>query len=70
MTLEKKIHKPRGGKKAGAGRKLKYKEKTTTTSFRIPKTRVEEIRALVKNRLKEISEEVKFNLTGGTNNHI
>ncbi len=61
MTPEKK-HKPRGGKKEGAGRHLKYGVKTQTTSFRVPTNAVDDIRAVVKKRLEEIAEEWKLKL--------
>lgn len=37
----------------GAGRKNKYKEKTTTIAFRCPESKKEEINKVIKNKLKE-----------------
>jgi len=37
----------------GAGRKNKYKEKTTTIAFRCPESKKEEINKVIKDKLKE-----------------
>jgi hypothetical protein len=43
----------RGGKRPFSGAKPKYNEETTTIAFRVPKSKVFEIKELVKNKLKE-----------------
>lgn len=49
----KKQTKPKhGGKRDGSGRKLKYKEKTTTISFRVPLSLREKVIEAVKKILK------------------
>ena len=45
-----------GGKRKGAGRKLKYGEKTKTVSFRLPEWLIEHIRILVKSALAKIKK--------------
>lgn len=42
-----------GGSRKGSGAKLKYGEPTTTTAFRVPISKVEEIRLLVNAKLSE-----------------
>ncbi len=42
-----------GGHRQGSGAKPKYKEKTTTITFRVPESKVSEIKELVKDKLKE-----------------
>jgi uncharacterized membrane-anchored protein YjiN (DUF445 family) len=37
----------------GAGRKNKYKEKTTTIAFRCPESKKEEVTNMIKDKLKE-----------------
>jgi hypothetical protein len=50
--LEVKREKPtRGGTRKGAGAKPKYNETTTTIAFRVPISKVEEIKSLVKTKL-------------------
>lgn len=41
----------RGGIRKGAGAKPKYNETTTTIAFRVPISKVEEIKSLVKTKL-------------------
>ena len=43
-----------GGKRAGAGAKLKYGEKTKTVTFRLPVSKISEIREMIKNELEKI----------------
>ena len=43
-----------GGKRAGAGAKLKYGEKTKTVTFRLPVSKIAEIREMIKNELEKI----------------
>ena len=43
----------RGGKRQGSGAKLKYGEKTITSSFSIPKSKEEEVIKIVKSKLSE-----------------
>lgn len=40
-----------GGKRKNSGRKPKYKEKTTTVAFRVPKSKAKQIQLLVNNKL-------------------
>lgn len=42
----------RGGKREGAGRNPTYSEPTKTISFRVPESKIEEIKEMVKNKLK------------------
>lgn len=44
----------RGGTRSNAGAKPKYNEKTTTIAFRVPMSKVDDIKALVADRLKLI----------------
>lgn len=37
----------------GAGRKNKYKEKTTTIAFRCPESKKEEVTNMIKDKLKQ-----------------
>jgi hypothetical protein len=46
-------NKKHGGKRNGAGAKPKYKEPTETISFRCPKSKVNEMRGIVKAKLDE-----------------
>jgi hypothetical protein len=48
--------KKRGGKRENAGRKNTYNEPTTTVSFRLPISKVDEIKATVKAKLAELSQ--------------
>ncbi len=59
-----KVKKAAGGKRAGAGRKLKYGEKTKTMSFRVPVGKKSEIKLLVKDKLTEYSVAAKLDLLG------
>lgn len=43
----------RGGKREGAGRKQKYNEETKVVTFRIPLSKVNEIKEIVNDKLKE-----------------
>lgn len=43
-----------GGKRKGAGAKLKYGEKTKTVTFRLPVSKIAEIREMIKNELEKI----------------
>lgn len=43
----------RGGKREGAGAKPKYKEPTKTIAFRVPISKAEEIKKVVKAILKK-----------------
>ncbi len=43
----------KGGKRPFSGAKPKYNEETTTIAFRVPKSKVFEVKELVKNKLKE-----------------
>ena len=42
-----------GGKRANSGRKLKYGEKTTLLQFYCPESKKDELKKLIKNKLKE-----------------
>lgn len=42
-----------GGSRLGSGAKPKYNEQTKTIAFRVPKSKVIELKQLVKNKLKE-----------------
>ena len=46
-----KLKSKRGGKRTLAGAKKKYSEETTTVSFRVPKSKVFEIKELVQAKL-------------------
>jgi len=39
-----------GGARQGSGAKAKYNEKTTTIAFRVPISKVEEVKVLIKNK--------------------
>jgi hypothetical protein len=41
-----------GGKRPNAGRKPKYNEATTTVAFRVPVSKVEQVKELVRKLLK------------------
>lgn len=43
--------KKHGGKRMGSGRKPKYKEPTKTIAFRVPVSKIEEIKKLIKDFL-------------------
>jgi hypothetical protein len=45
-----------GGKRAGAGAKLKYGEKTKTVTFRLPVSKIEKFKELIKNELKKLEK--------------
>ena len=47
------MRKPHGGKRENSGRKPKYDEETVTIAFRVPKSKVSEIKELVKSHLKK-----------------
>jgi hypothetical protein len=40
----------RGGARKGSGAKPKYNEKTTTIAFRVPISKVEEVKVLIKDK--------------------
>lgn len=42
-----------GGKRKGSGKKPQYTEPTTTIAFRVPESKVKEVRALVNVKLNE-----------------
>ena len=52
MIQEKKIER-RGGKRAGAGQPLLYGEKTINITFRIPKSRKQDVKDVVYSFLKQ-----------------
>lgn len=39
-----------GGARQGSGAKPKYSEKTTTIAFRVPISKVEEVKEIIKNK--------------------
>jgi len=39
-----------GGARLGSGNKPKYSEKTTTIAFRVPISKVDEVKLLIKNK--------------------
>ena len=39
-----------GGARQGSGNKPKYNEKTTTIAFRVPISKVEEVKVFIKNK--------------------
>jgi hypothetical protein len=39
-----------GGARKGSGAKPKYSEKTTTIAFRVPISKVEEVKEIIKNK--------------------
>lgn len=43
----------RGGARPNSGQKLKYSEETTTVSFRVPVSKTDEIKEIVKKKLRE-----------------
>jgi hypothetical protein len=43
----------RGGKRPFSGAKQKYGEQTKTISFRVPESKTDEIKLIVKTKLKE-----------------
>jgi len=43
----------KGGSRKGSGAKLKYGEKTTTNAFRVPVSKVEELKTIVNAKLSE-----------------
>lgn len=43
----------RGGKRSNSGRKQKYGEETNAISFRCPKSKIKELKELVKRQLQE-----------------
>lgn len=45
-----------GGTRKNAGAKPKYKEKTTTVSFRCPLSKVDELKSIFKSKLSEWSQ--------------
>ncbi len=49
--MQKQIKPTRGGTRKGAGAKPKYNEPTTTIAFRVPVSKVAEIKSLVKSKL-------------------
>jgi len=40
----------KGGKRKGSGAKPKYNEKTTTIAFRVPISKVDEVKEIIKNK--------------------
>jgi len=42
----------RGGKRTGSGQKLKYDEETKTIAFRCPISKIPELTAIIKEKLK------------------
>lgn len=50
--MPKKTKPKHGGKRPGAGAKLKYGEPTTTVAFRVPVSKVDDVKASV-NKMKE-----------------
>jgi len=44
-----------GGKRKGSGSKAKYKEGTTTIAFRVPISKVDEVKDMVNTKLSEWS---------------
>jgi hypothetical protein len=51
MGMQKQVKSTRGGTRKGAGAKPKYSEPTTTIAFRVPVSKVERIKQLVKIQL-------------------
>lgn len=49
----------RGGKRPFSGAKKKYNEQTTTIAFRVPISKVDEIKTIVKLKLKKYEPERK-----------
>ena len=49
--MQKQIKPTRGGTRKRAGAKPKYNEPTTTIAFRVPVSKVADIKSLVKNQL-------------------
>lgn len=49
----------RGGKRPFSGAKPKYNEETKTVAFRVPVSKVEEIKTIVKSKFKEYEPERK-----------
>jgi hypothetical protein len=49
--MQKQIKPTRGGTRKGAGAKPKYNEPTTTIAFRVPVSKVEWIKTIVKQQL-------------------
>jgi hypothetical protein len=45
---------PRGGNRAGSGQKKKYGEKTKSINFKIPESKVEEVKKVVKTFLEPL----------------
>jgi len=45
-----KQNKQHGGARQGSGAKPKYSEKTTTIAFRVPVSKVEEVKQIIKNK--------------------
>lgn len=43
----------KGGKRKGAGAKPKYDEMTKTVAFRVPLSKVDEIKSIIKTKLSE-----------------
>jgi len=44
------IKKKHGGARLGSGAKPKYSEKTTTIAFRVPISKVNEVKEIIKNK--------------------
>ena len=42
-----------GGARNGSGAKPKYNEKTTTIAFRVPISKVDEVKEIIKNKQKQ-----------------
>jgi hypothetical protein len=51
MGMQKQVKSNRGGTRKGSGAKPKYNEPTTTIAFRVPVSKVERIKQLVKIQL-------------------
>lgn len=55
ILMKAKRKKGRGGKRKGAGRKPSFGEPTTTIAFRVPKSKVKDIKKTVKKRLSSFT---------------
>ena len=53
--------KARGGKRPNAGRLPKYNEPTKTIAFRVPESKAEEIKELVKEYIEKLQEKKTTN---------
>ena len=50
------IHRSHGGKRKNSGAKLKYGEPTKTVTFRIPESKIKEVKKIVADYLKSLIE--------------